>query len=71
MKILGINHDMYITSVALIEDGKIIAAVPEERLTRDKHTRVFPLKAVEYCLAQANCKIVGDLVKVFFVVSDI
>ncbi len=48
---------MYITSVALIEDGKIIAAVPEERLTRDKHTRVFPLKAVEYCLAQANCKI--------------
>ena len=41
MKILGINHDMYITSAALIIDGKIIAACPEERLNRDKLTRVF------------------------------
>ena len=46
MKILGINHDMYITSAALIIDGKIIAACAEERLNRDKLTRVFPTNAI-------------------------
>ena len=34
MKILGLNHDMWISSAALIIDGKIVAACPEERLTR-------------------------------------
>ena len=42
MKILGINHDMYISSAALIIDGKVVAACAEERLIRDKMTRVFP-----------------------------
>lgn len=54
MKILGINHDMYITSAAIIIDGKIIAACPEERLNRDKLTRVFPTNAVNFCLKKAN-----------------
>ena len=56
MKILGINHDMYITSAALIIDGKIIAACPEERLNRDKLTRVFPTNAVNFCLKKANLR---------------
>ena len=54
MKILGINHDMYITSAALIIDGKIVAACAEERLNRDKLTRVFPTNAVNFCLKKAN-----------------
>ena len=54
MKILGINHDMYITSAALIIDGKIIAACAEERLNRDKLTRVFPTNAVNFCLKKAK-----------------
>ena len=57
MKILGINHDMYITSAALIIDGKIIAACPEERLNRDKLTRVFPTNAVNFCLKKANLRL--------------
>ena len=57
MKILGINHDMYITSAALIIDGKIIAACPEERLNRDKMTRTFPTNAVNYCLKKANLRL--------------
>ena len=57
MKILGINHDMYITSAALIIDGKIIAACPEERLNRDKLTRAFPTNAVNYCLKKANLRL--------------
>ena len=57
MKILGINHDMYITSAALIIDGKIIAACPEERLNRDKLTRVFPTNAVNFCLKKASLRL--------------
>ena len=56
MKILGLNHDMYISSAALIIDGKIIAACPEERLNREKLSRVFPKKAINYCLKKANIK---------------
>ena len=54
MKILGINHDMYISSAALIIDGKVVAACAEERLIRDKMTRVFPSKAIDFCLKKAN-----------------
>ena len=45
MKILGINHDMYITSAALIVDGKIVAACPEERINRIKNM-AFPSQAM-------------------------
>ena len=48
---------MYISSAALIIDGKVIAACAEERLNRDKLTRVFPAKAIEFCLKKANLKL--------------
>lgn len=54
MKIIGINHDMYISSAALIVDGKVVSAVAEERLTREKMTRSFPHNAIKYCLNKAN-----------------
>ena len=54
VSILGINHDMYITSAAVIVDGKVIAACPEERLTRQKLSRSFPINAIRYCLKEAN-----------------
>ena len=54
MKILGINHDMYITSAALIIDGKIIAAAQEERFTRKKHDQDFPSNAIKYSLNEIN-----------------
>ena len=57
MKILGINHDMYITSAALIVDGKIISAVAEERFNREKQSRRFPINAINYCLENSNLKI--------------
>ena len=43
IKIIGINHDMFISSAALIVDGKIKCAIPEERLSREKMSRSFPL----------------------------
>ncbi|MFE7504656.1 carbamoyltransferase [Promicromonospora sp. NPDC057488] len=51
MRILGIANDMHISSAALIEDGKVVAAAAEERFTRMKHTRAFPAGAIDYCLS--------------------
>ena len=56
MKILGINYDMYISSAAMIIDGKVVAACAEERLNRDKLTRVFPRNAVNFCLEKAKLR---------------
>lgn len=35
-------------------DGEIVAAAQEERFTRRKHDRDFPLNAVRYCLSEGN-----------------
>jgi len=54
MKIIGINNEMYISSACLIEDGKIVAAAAEERFSREKLTRRFPLETIKYCFKEAN-----------------
>ncbi|TNC94019.1 MAG: carbamoyl transferase, NodU family [Stygiobacter sp.] len=54
MKVLGLNHDMYISSAALIVDGEVVAGAAEERFTRQKRTRAFPRRAVQFCLDQAG-----------------
>ncbi len=50
MNVLGICHDVLICSAALVRDGKVIAAIPEERLDRVKQSRVFPSLAIQKCL---------------------
>ncbi|MFE9997499.1 carbamoyltransferase family protein [Streptomyces avermitilis] len=57
MRILGIASDMHISSAALIEDGQVVAAASEERFSRSKHTRVFPARAIDFCLSTVP----GDL----------
>ena len=54
MKILGICSDVLISSAVLLEDGKIIAGAPEERFTRQKAFRGFPVNAINYCLKEAK-----------------
>ncbi|MDP7039478.1 MAG: carbamoyltransferase C-terminal domain-containing protein, partial [Myxococcota bacterium] len=53
MNILGI-HAYHDSSAALVRNGKIIAAVDEERFNRNKHTGDFPRKSVECCLNMGN-----------------
>lgn len=58
MNILGISgmvsHD---SSAALFCDGKLIAAVEEERFIREKHAKNhFPYESIKWCLHQAGCK---------------
>ena len=54
MVILGLNYYFHDSSACIVVDGKLIAAIEEERLNRDKHTRVFPRMAIDRCLKIAN-----------------
>jgi carbamoyltransferase len=54
LKVLGICHDVLICSAALIEDGEVLAAAPEERFDRQKQSRVFPARAMQWCLDEAG-----------------
>jgi len=52
--ILGIGGYVHDASAALIHNGKVVAAVQEERLTKVKHAGGFPFKSIEFCLNQAD-----------------
>jgi carbamoyltransferase len=54
MFVLGINAYHGDAAAAIIKDGKIIAAVEEERFNRVKHCAGFPTQAIRYCLATAG-----------------
>lgn len=62
---LGFNAFIHDTAAALIIDGRTVAFVEEERLTREKHTTAFPKKSVQFCLNQAGITI-SDLDYVAF-----
>lgn len=54
MIILGLNYYFHDSTACIIKNGQLIAAIEEERLNRDKHTRSFPALAVERCLKIAE-----------------
>jgi carbamoyltransferase len=58
--VLGLNAFHGDASACVIKDGKLIAAVEEERFRRIKHWAGFPSEAIKYCLEEANLKI-GDV----------
>src|SRR6476619_6327545 len=57
MIILGINAYHGDAAAAIIKDGKLIAAVEEERFNRFKHCAGFPLESIKYCLLTAGVTI--------------
>jgi carbamoyltransferase len=54
MYILGISCFYHDSAVALIQDGKLVAAAMEERFTRQKNDSGFPTKAIAFCLKFAG-----------------
>ena len=48
--ILGINANHADSSACIIINGKIIAAIEEERVNRIKHFSGYPIKAIQECL---------------------
>jgi carbamoyltransferase len=54
MYILGINAYHGDAAAAIVCDGKLIAAVEEERFNRFKHCAGFPEQSIRYCLDAAG-----------------
>jgi hypothetical protein len=54
MNILGINAYHGNASAAIVCDGKLVAAVEEERFNRVKYAAGFPTAAIRYCLKEAR-----------------
>jgi carbamoyltransferase len=52
--ILGISAFYHDSAACLVSDGQIVAAVQEERFTREKYDAGFPARAVDYCLGEAG-----------------
>jgi carbamoyltransferase len=63
--ILGLSAFYHDSAACLLADGEIVAAVQEERFTREKGDASFPKHAVSYCLATAGIR-ASDLAYVGF-----
>ena len=64
-KIIGISSYYHDSAVALIDNGKIIYASQEERFSRIKHDKSFPLKALKNLLTYNDVKL-SQIDKVVF-----
>ena len=54
MYVLGLSAFYHDSAAALLSDGRIVAAVEEERFSRKKHDARFPRRALEFCLEAAG-----------------
>lgn len=57
LNIIGISAGYHDSACCLLQDGKLVAAVQEERFSRIKNDRSFPTSAFEYCLRQGGITI--------------
>jgi carbamoyltransferase len=57
MNILGINAYHGNASAAIVCDGRLVAAVEEERFNRVKYAAGFPTHAIRYCLREAGLEL--------------
>ena len=53
-KILGISAFYHDSAAALVVGDQVVAAAQEERFNRIKHSPVFPVQAIRYCLDDAG-----------------
>ena len=59
MNILGISGQERDAAAALVRDGRVVAAIEEEKLARIRHIGInyaggLPFRAIEFCLKSAN-----------------
>ena len=60
MNVLGLNAYHADAAAALVVDGRLVAAVEEERFRRLKHWAGFPAESIAWCLREAGLDL-GDL----------
>ena len=56
MKILSVYPWTHISSSALMIDGKLVSAAPEERFNRKKWSTDFPILSANWCLKKNGIK---------------
>ncbi|WP_407189977.1 carbamoyltransferase [Bradyrhizobium centrosematis] len=56
-------------AAVLVRDGRVIAAVEEERLNRVKHSNKFPSLAIQYCLDTAGVQL-KDVDRIAFYATE-
>ena len=66
MYILGVSAFYHDSAAVLIKDGKIVAAVQEERFSRKKHDAGFPERSIRYCLEEAGISLQEVSVLAFY-----
>ncbi|MCC2615136.1 hypothetical protein LJ739_02620 [Aestuariibacter halophilus] len=66
MRVLGLSAFYHDSAAALIENGKILAAVQEERFTRKKFDAALPVSAIQYCLDSAGISVADVDAVVFY-----
>jgi len=54
MYILGISCYYHDSAAAILKDGQVVAAVEEERFSREKNDDGFPKLAIDYCMKEAG-----------------
>ena len=52
--IIGISFGFHDSAVALIQNGKVLNAVEEERFTGIKHDNSFPINSINWILKNNN-----------------
>ena len=57
MNILGISYSLHESAACLLQDGKLVFACAEERLSREKQDARFPVNAIKAALNFAGLKI--------------
>ncbi len=82
MRILGISHNRFRideefkmgpvyhdNAAVLVDAGRLVSAVEDERLNRVKHSNAFPLRAIEACL-QASGGMLSDIEAIVVSVAE-
>lgn len=62
----ALGHD---GAAALFENGRLVAAIEEERLNRIKHSNKFPVRAIRHCLDSAGIAL-GDVERIGFFLTE-
>ncbi|KRP84848.1 nodulation protein [Bradyrhizobium pachyrhizi] len=63
------NTFLHDGAAVLVRDGRVIAAVEEERLNRVKHSNKFPSSSIRYCLSTAGVSL-GEIDRIAFYATE-
>src|SRR5262245_3944211 len=59
----------YDGAAVLVEDGRVVAAMEEERLNRIRHSNKFPFQSIRFCLEQHGARF-GDVDRIAYYVHE-